>query len=121
VPSARCPSAPLRSKLERTTELAPWLLNPQPPPSRLKVCRGNVFRQWLACGYVDTFWQAERVLARWEAEYRGQLFVLYGGERLVLPSSPGTFPLLHRMPGPDGRLPPREEPEPWPGLAPHQR
>ena len=106
---------------ERMTEPDPWITEAQPPPSRLRVCRGKVFRRWLACGYVETFWQAERVFARWEREHPEQVFALYSGERIVLPNPPGTFPLLYRLPGPDGRLPPPEEPEPWPGVAPHER
>lgn len=98
-----------------------WIPRAGPPPSRLKVCRGDVFRRWVACGYVENFWQAERIFARWEREHPGQVFALYWGERLVLPSPPGTFPLLYRLPGADGHLPPRQEPEPWPGLAPHER
>jgi len=61
------------------TEPGPWLQGKQAPPSRLKGCRGNGFRQWLACGYVDTFWHAERVFARWEQEYSEQVFALYRG------------------------------------------
>jgi hypothetical protein len=91
----------------------PWLPKAQPRPSRLKACRGREHGKWLVCGYVDNFWQAERVFARWEREYPEQRFALYSGELLVRPNPPGTFPLLFRLPGLDGRLLPPVTPAPY--------
>jgi len=88
-----------------TAEGLPWQRTAE--VARLRLCR-----QLLAGGAG---------LRPLERKYPDQVFVLYWGEQLVLPSRPGTFPLLHRPPDVDGRLPPREEPDPWPGLAPRER